>query len=54
MFSISISPSKWVTEPALEVGTLVGVADREHVRRCLGLQGARVGGHEAELVAETG
>ena len=23
MFSISVSASKWVTEPALEVGTLV-------------------------------
>ena len=54
MFSTSVSPSKCVTEPALEVGTLVGVADREDVRRHLRLQRVRIGGDEAELVAEPG
>ena len=54
MFSASISPSKWVTEPAFEVGRLVASPMREDVRRGRGLQRVRVGRDEAELVAEPG
>ena len=54
MFSTSVSPSKCATDPAFDVGTLVGVSDREHVRGGVGLQGRAIDGHEADLVAESG
>ena len=52
MFSTSTSPSKWVTEPALEAGRLAASPMAKTFGRDLGLQGVRVGGHEVERVAE--
>ena len=52
MFSTTVSPSKWVTEPAFEVGTSARVADREDVRRGLRLQRVAIGRHEPESIAE--
>ena len=52
MFSTSTSPSKWATEPALEAGSVGGVADGEDFGLACGLQRVLVGGDEAEFVAE--
>ena len=54
MFSVSTSASKWVTEPAFDVGQVGRVAEREHVRLRDRLQRPRVGGDEAQVVAEPG
>ena len=52
MLSTRVSPSKWVTEPAFEPGTLAASPITKTFGRHLRLQGVLVGGHEVELVAE--
>ena len=54
MFLARISPSKWATEPALEAGMSAASPITNTFGRGLGLQGALVGGHEAELVPQAG
>ena len=52
-FSTSVSPSKWVTDPAFEAGTLAASPITKTFGARLGLQGVLVGGHEVELVTES-
>ena len=52
MFSTSTSPSKWVTDPAFDAGTLVASPMAKMFGAHLGLQRVLVGGHEVEVVAE--
>ena len=53
MFSVSTSASKWVTDPALEVGRLVASPIANTFGGDLRLERVRIGGNESELVAQT-
>ena len=52
MFSTRTSPSKWVTEPALEAGTSVASPMTKMFGRTFDCSVCGSVGHEAELVAE--
>ena len=52
-FSTRTSPSKWVTEPALEIGSEAASPMAKISGATCRLQGVLVGEHEAELVAQT-
>ena len=52
MFSTSTSPSKWVTDPALEIGSAAASPMTKTFGRRLRLKRVLVGRDEAELVAE--
>ena len=52
MLSTSVSPSKCVTEPALEAGTLAASPMTKTLGASLGLQRVLVGGDEVQLVTQ--
>ena len=54
MFSVSTSPSKWVTEPAFEVGRSVASPSANTFGFASGLQRGLVGRDEPERVSEPG
>ena len=54
MFSTRTSPSKWVTDPALDTGRLAASPMTNILGRAFDCRVCSVGGHEVELVAEPG
>ena len=52
MFSATISPSKWVTEPAFEVGTSAASPIAKTFGGGLCLERVAIGRHEPERIAQ--